>query len=113
MDNLQKGMSNVPAILLTTPEVSLQSLNLQHYKVFPTEPLCVLKGHAKKIIDEATKKAKGDNLGILKKILDAILNKSTLGISDYHKALILIYNSLQQCTSPNNHMLDLSYSNGD
>ena len=59
MDELQKGVSNVPAILLTTPQVSLQSLNLGYYEVFPTEALHDIKGHAWNIIDEATKKAVG------------------------------------------------------
>ena len=98
---------NVPAILLTTPQVSLQSLNLGYYEVFPTEPLHDLKGHTRNIIDEATKKGVGETLDILKKIQDRVLNKSTLQCSDYRKALIFIYNSLRQCISPNIEILDL------
>ena len=107
MDDLQKGISNVPAILLTTPQVSLQSLNLAYYEVFPTEPLHDLKGHMQHIINEATKNAEGETLDILKRIQDTALNKGTLRCSDYRKALILIYSSLQQCTSPDIQMLDL------
>ena len=95
MENLQKGISNVPAILLSSPQISLQSINLESYEVFPTEPLHDLKGHARNLIDEATKLAKGENLKVLKKIESTVLNKSTLRCSDYRKALIFIYNSLQ------------------
>ena len=101
MENLQKGISNVPCILLSFPKISLRSINLKSYEVFPTEPLHDLRGHARNLIDEVTKLAKGENLKVLKKIESTVLNKSTLRCSDYRKALIFIYNSLQQCTNPN------------
>ena len=59
------------------------------------------------IIDEATKKAVGETLDILKKIQDTVLNKTTLRSSGYRKALIFFHNSLRQCISPNIEILDL------
>ena len=107
MDDLQKGISNLPAILLTAPQASLESLHLGKYEIFPTEPLHDLKGHIRNLIDEATKKATGETLDILKRVQDTALNKTTLRYSDYRKALILIYNSLQKCTCPNSQIIDL------
>ena len=54
-DELRKGVSNVPAILQQTPKATLESLNLDKYEVFATEPLHDLKGHARNIIEERTK----------------------------------------------------------
>ena len=68
MENLQKRINNVPCILLSSPEISLQSINLKSYEIFPTEPLHDLRGHARNLIDEATKLAKGENFKVLKKI---------------------------------------------
>ena len=107
MDDLQKGIANVPAILQTTPQVLLKNIHLGKYEVFPTEPLHDLKGHIRNIIEEATKKALGETLGVLKHIQATALNKSTLRCSDYRKALILIYNALRQCNSPNLEILEL------
>ena len=64
----QKGNSNVPAFLQKTPEASLASINLEKYEVFPTEPLHVLKGHIKYIIDEAAKITSGESKEILKQV---------------------------------------------
>ena len=85
----------------------LKNIHFGKYEVFPTEPLHDLKGHIRNIIEEATKKALGETLGILKQIQATVLNKSTLWCSDYRKALILIYNALQQCNSPNLEILEL------
>ena len=52
MENLQNGISNVPAILLSSPQISLQSIYLESYEVFLTKPLHDLKGHAQNLIDE-------------------------------------------------------------
>jgi len=43
LDNLQKGISNFPALIQNTPQVSLATLGLQQYEVFPSEPLHDLK----------------------------------------------------------------------
>lgn len=96
LEDLQKGISNVPAILQQTPDASLDSLNLERYEVFPTEPLHDLKGHIHNIIEEATKITSGENQQILKQVKTTILNKCTLRCSDYRKAAILIYQSLKQ-----------------
>ena len=55
---LQKGISNFPALLQPTPEASLESANLKTYEVFPTEPLRDLKSHLNFIITAATSVAK-------------------------------------------------------
>ena len=64
LDDLQKGVSNVPALLQRTPQASLQRLNLE---VFPTEPLHDLKGHIRNLIEDAIKIATGETLQVLKK----------------------------------------------
>ena len=64
LEDLQKGISNVPAILQNTPQASLDSMNLGKYEIFPTEPLHDLKGHLHNIINEATKKASGKTLQV-------------------------------------------------
>ena len=45
LDDLQKGISNIPALLQKTPQVSLQSLHLRMYEIFPTEPLRDLESY--------------------------------------------------------------------
>ena len=57
---LQKGTSNVPALLQTTPEATLESCNLSYYEVLPTEPLHDLKGHLSVIIPAAASIAKNE-----------------------------------------------------
>ena len=55
-DDLRKGISNVQQ----TPQATLESLNLEKYEVFATEPLHDLKGHVRNIIEESVKKADGE-----------------------------------------------------
>lgn len=105
--DLQTGTSNVPALLLNTPQASLDSLNLGKYEVFPTEPLHDLKGHIHNLIEEVIKKACGETLQILKQVQDTVLSKCTLRCSDYRKAVILIYKSLQQSTNPDAQIMEL------
>lgn len=83
LDDLQRGIANVPAILQQTPETSLESLGLGTYEVFPSEPLHDLKGHFQHIIDETMKTAPSAVQGIVQQIKDTILNKSTLRCCDY------------------------------
>ena len=105
--DLQTGTSNVPALLLNTPQASLDSLNLGNYEVFPTEPLHDLKGHMHNILAEVTKAASGETLQILRQVQDTVLNKCTLRCSDYRKAVILIYKSLQQSNNPDAQIMEL------
>ena len=90
LENIQKGVANVPALLQNTPQAILKSLHLQSYEVFSSEPLHDLKGHLHHIIEEclvtgpATVNVKG-----------SVLDKSTLQGSDYRQAVILIYKQLE------------------
>ena len=83
LDDIQKGVSNVPALLQQTPQASLQSLHLGVYEVFPTEPLHDLKGHVRNIMEETKKRASGETLGVLKHIEKTAFSKCTLRCSDY------------------------------
>lgn len=76
-------------------------------KFFPTEPLRDLKGHIHNRIEEVIKKACGETLQILKQVQDTVLSKCTLRCSDYQKAVILIYKSLQQSTNPDAQIMEL------
>ena len=61
LDNIQRGISNFPALIQHTPQASLDTLGLQLYEVFPSEPLHDLKGHFSNIIDEALNLAPTEN----------------------------------------------------
>ena len=106
-DELRKGVSNVPAILQQTPKATLESLNLDNYEVFATELLHDLKGHARNIIEERTKRASGETKQVLKNLQATVLGKTTLRCSDYRKALVIIYKSLKQCTNPDTQIVEL------
>lgn len=106
-DTLRKGISNSPPPIQPTPQATFESLNLEKYEVFSTEPLHDLKGHIHIIIEESTKKAAGETKQILKNVQATVLSKKTLHCSDYHKAVINIYKSLQQCINPDTQMLEL------
>ena len=45
LENIQKGIANVPALLHNTPEATFDSLDLQSYEVFSSESLHDFKGH--------------------------------------------------------------------
>ena len=95
LDNLQNGISNVPALLQNTPQASLASLNIQSYEVLPSEPLHDLKGHFHNIIEECLAAAPSTVKRIVTEVKKGMLNKSTLRGSDYRRAIILIYKHLQ------------------
>jgi len=94
LDNLQKGISNFPALIQNTPQVSLATLGLQQYEVFPSEPLHDLKGHFNNTI-EALNLAPTETRAVIQHIKQTVLNKSILRASDYRKAVIPIYNLLR------------------
>jgi len=68
LDNLQKGISNFPTLIQNTPQVSLATLGLQQYEVFPSEPLYDLKGHFNNIIDEALNLAPTETRAVIQHI---------------------------------------------
>lgn len=105
-DDIRQGISNFPALLQDQPEATLHSLNLQHYKVSPTEPLHDLKGHLGNIIDEALLVASGNALQELKRIKAAVLTKEAIRCSDLRKAVILMYLKLKEL-EPNSMLTDL------
>ena len=107
LTKLQKGVANVPALLQHSPETTLESLGLGKYEVLPTEPLHDLKGHFSNIIEEALKTTSGVVLSALKGIQSTVLNKATLRASDYRKAVILMYQSLRQCSTGKNDITEL------
>jgi len=107
LEDLQKGISNVPAILQQTPDASLDSLNLERYEVFPTESLHDLKGHKHNTIEEATKITSGETQQILKQVKSTILNKCALWCSDFRKAAILTYQSVKQSNHPETPITEL------
>ena len=107
LDNLQRGISNFPALIQHTPQASLDTLGLQLYEVFPSEPLHDLKGHFSNIIDEALNLAPTDTKAVIHHIKQTALNKSTLRASDYPKAVILIYNNLLRCDNSHPSYKDL------
>ena len=52
LENILRGVVQVPALLLTDPSRSLLSLNLDRYEVVASEPLHDLKGHIINLITE-------------------------------------------------------------
>ena len=99
LTELQKGISNFPALLQPTPEATLESAHLSYYEVFGTEPLHDLKGHLAQIITEAASMATQETHDIIREVQQTVLNKNTLRCSDYRKATAVIYGKLQKCTS--------------
>ena len=71
-------------------------MNLEKYEISPIEPLHDIKGHLSNIIEEATAIAKGEMLAKLQNIKKAVLSKDTLRCSDYRKAVIIMYMSLDK-----------------
>ena len=96
---LQKGISNIPALLQPTPEMTLSSAKLENYEVCPTEPLHDLKGHFSALITAASSIAEEEVSVILNEVKESVLNKNTLRCSDYRKAIVTIYTKLEKCTS--------------
>ena len=97
-DELRAGITNFPALLQQNPNVTLQSLNLDHYEISPSEPLHDLKGHLGNI-KEALVVATGDVVEELKKVKMSVLSKETIRASDIRKAVILIYLKLKELQS--------------
>lgn len=52
LTDILRGVSRVPALLLTNPTQSLSSLSLDKYEVVASEPLHDLKGHIINVITE-------------------------------------------------------------
>ena len=104
---LQKGISNLPALLQTTPEATLESCNLSYYEVLPTEPLHDLKGHLSVIIPAAASIAKNETRAMINDIQVSILSKTTLRCSDYRKATVLVYEKLRRCAVSDPVITDL------
>ena len=52
LEETLKGVSRVPALLLTNPTQQLASLNLDKYEIVATEPLHDIKGHVINLITE-------------------------------------------------------------
>ena len=96
---LQKGTSNLPALLQTTPEATLESCNLSYYEVLPAKPLHDLKGHLSDIIPAAAGIAKNETHAMINDIQVSILSKTTLRCSDYRKGTVLIYEKLRCAVS--------------
>ena len=96
LEDLRKGIVNVPALLRTNPEMPLESLFLAQYEVCPIEPLHDLKGHFSNMIEETMYLAPEEALPELHKIQNAVLNKDTLRGSDYRKAVILMFKKLEE-----------------
>ena len=105
-DEIRLGISNFPALLQDYPQATLQSLNLHHYEVSPTEPLHDLKGHLSNIIEETLIITTGDVLKEMKQIKATVLTKETIRCSDLRKAIILIYLKLKEL-QPDDLLTDL------
>lgn len=88
LSNILKGCSNVPALLQTNPSKSLESLRLEAYEVFPTEPLHDFKGHFGNLVEESLKITSG------RMRAEVNLNKKTLRCSDYRKAAVVLFKKL-------------------
>ena len=93
LENIQKGVANVPALLQNTPQAILKSLHLQLYEVFSSEPLHYLKGHLHHIIEECLVTGPA-TVKTISNVKGSVLDKSTLRGSDYRRAVILIYKQL-------------------
>ena len=109
-DELRKGTSNVPALLQKSPQATLESLNLEKYEIFLTEPLHDLKGHIHNIFEGSLKRAMGETRKILEGIQATVLSKATLRCSDYRKALIIITKFLKECNNPDREILKLFHT---
>ena len=95
-EEIRLGINNFPALCQNNPEATLESLNLQNYEVFPTEPLHDLKGHLGNIIEETLAITTGETQQKVKEVKAAVLSKDTVRCSDLHKAVILIYLKLKE-----------------
>ncbi len=52
INNVRKGINNVPALLQPNPDLALESLHLSKYEISPSEPLHDVKGHMSSVIEE-------------------------------------------------------------
>ena len=98
LENIQKGIANVPALLQNTSQATLKRLNLQSYEVFSSEPLHDLKGHLHHIIEECLVTGPAAVKTIITNVKGSVLDKNTLRGSDYRRATILIYKQLETTT---------------
>ena len=106
LDELRRGITNVPALLQGVPEMPLTELCLENYEVSPVEPLHDLKGHLSNIIEELRVTLTGEVKEKVDIIVGSVLGKETLRGSDYRKGSILILKMLQEFT-PNSPLTTL------
>ena len=96
LEELRRGITNVPALLHNTPDAPLGSIYLHDYEILPTEPLHDIKGHLSNITDELLAHTTGNITKKLSNIYSSVLGKETLRCCDYRKASILILPALEE-----------------
>ena len=96
LEELRRGVTNVPALLQNTPETPLDSLYLHNYEISPTEPLHDIKGHLSNVADELLAQTTGNIKKKLSSVYESVLGKETLRCCDYRKAAILILLALDE-----------------
>ena len=96
LEELRRGITNVPALLQNTPNVPLDSIYLHNYEILPTEPLHDIKGHLSNVTDELLAHTTGNVKKKLSSIYSSVLGKETLRCCDYREASILILLALEE-----------------
>ena len=89
LEELRRGVTNVPALLQNTPETPLDSLYLHNYEISSTEPLHDIKSHLSNVAELLAQTT--DNIKKkLSSVYESVLGKEILRCCDYRKAAILI-----------------------
>lgn len=96
LDDLRRGITNVPALLQGVPAKPLHEFGLEHYEISPVEPLHDIKGHLSNIIEKLRVSLSGEVKQKVEEICSAVLAKDTLRGSDYRKGAILMLHCLEK-----------------
>lgn len=102
LDDILRGVSRVPALLLTNSTQSLSSLGLERYEVVACEPLHDLKGHIINLITELPHiLQEGETATRCSHLIDCCLSKEKKSGADLRRVVIQIYLLLkdQDCSS--------------
>ena len=99
LDNTLRGVARVPALLITNPAQSLQSLGLQRYEVVANEPLHDLKGHITNLITELPHILKDESATECSQLMESCLSKEKKSGADLRRVIIQIYLLLKDITT--------------
>ena len=92
LDQILKGVAQVPALLLTNPTQELSSLNLERYEVVASEPLHDIKGHAINLITELPNiLPPGETKAKCTHLINSCLAKEKKSGADLRRVVIQLY----------------------